>query len=182
MAERASTGRVCAGGASFRCADTSADVLAARLDPFFVIGSVSIVAGGLVAAVTAPLHLAHGSWSAAFLVLIGGVAQIALGKAQAALALPEPPVRVLVTELVTWNLGVAAVITGTLVRVPVIVDAGGVLLVGALGTMIFVVRGRSESEGATAPPRWARCTYRALLGVVLASIPVGLTLAHLRSS
>jgi hypothetical protein len=122
--------------------------------PFLVVGGACIVAGGLVAAVTGPLHLEHGSWAAAYLVLVGGVAQIALGAPQGALAARSPSPAVLASELAAWNLGSALVIGGTLVR--------------------NTVRG---GEG----PGWARWTYRGALAALLASIPIGLVLAHLRA-
>jgi hypothetical protein len=142
--------------------------------PFLVVGGACIVAGGLVAAVTGPLHLEHGSWAAAYLVLVGGVAQIALGAPQGALAARSPSPAVLASELAAWNLGSALVIGGTLVRNPVIVDVGGAALVLALGVMARTVRG---GEG----PGWARWTYRGALAALLASIPIGLVLAHLRA-
>lgn len=145
-------------------------------DAFLVIGAACIVAGGLVAAITGPLHLAHGSWTAAYLVLVGGVAQIALGSSQPALTGRETPKALAFTELAAWNLGSALVITGTLVGNPVIVDGGGVSLVLALGVMARTVR------GGGAGPRWALWTYRGVLALLLASIPIGLVLAHLRAS
>ena len=53
---------------------------------FGAVALLCVVAGGLVAAVTGPLRLEHGSWAAAYLVLVGGVAQGALGIAQYFLA------------------------------------------------------------------------------------------------
>ena len=144
-------------------------------DMFLVVGGACIVAGGLVAAVTEPLRLAHGSWSAAYLVLVGGVAQIALGASQRALTGRETPTPVLITELAAWNLGSALVIGGTLVGNPVIVDAGGVALVVALAVLARTVRGGAR-------PRWAVWTYRGALAVLLVSIPIGLVLAHVRAS
>ena len=43
--------------------------------PFVLVGSVCIVAGGLVAAVSRPSGFELGSWLAAYLVLVGGVAE-----------------------------------------------------------------------------------------------------------
>jgi hypothetical protein len=143
-------------------------------DAFSVLGTASVIVGGLLAAVTSPLQLAHGSWAAAYLVLVNGVAQVALGKSQAALA-GSPSRRTVLGELIAWNVGSAAVIGGTLVRLPLLVDVGGVLLVIALAMMIATVR------GTTAGPRWALWTYRLLLVIVLVSIPIGLILAHLRA-
>jgi hypothetical protein len=140
-----------------------------------ILGTASIIVGGLVAAVTSPLQLAHGSWAAAYLVLVNGVAQIALGASQAALA-AKPSRAAVVGELVAWNAGSVAVIGGTLMRLPLIVDAGGLLLVIALAMMIATVRGKAAGPG------WALWTYRLLLVIVLVSIPIGLVLAHLRAA
>ncbi|HET8795251.1 MAG TPA: hypothetical protein VFM62_02640 [Arthrobacter sp.] len=145
------------------------------LSPFRVLGAAWIISGGLVAAVTGPMRLEHGSWAAAYQVLVAGVAQYAFGTAQAALAPVSPSRRKIAAELVAWNVGSAAVIGGTVVRMPFIVDGGGLLLVVALALMIHTVRGKGSG------PKWALWTYRILLVVILVSIPIGLTLAHLRA-
>ena len=147
---------------------------ASRPGPFSILGAASVIVGGLVAAVTSPLHLAHGSWAAAYLVLVNGVAQIALGTSQAALA-GTPTRATVIGEVAAWNAGSALVIGGTVMRLPLIVDVGGLLLVIALVMLIATVRGK------TAGPQWALWTYRLLLVIVLVSIPVGLVLAHLRA-
>lgn len=142
---------------------------------FKIVGTAWIVCGGLVSAVTGPLGLEHGSWAAAFLVLVAGVAQYALGTAQSALTVAAPARPVVTAEALLWNLGCAAVVGGTLARMPFIVDGGGLLLVVALVLLIRTVRGRGSG------PTWALWTYRILLVVILISIPIGLTLAHLRA-
>jgi hypothetical protein len=147
-----------------------------RPDLFRVLGAAWVVFGGLVAAITGPLRLEHGSWVAAFSVLVAGVAQIAFGAAQSALASQRPSRRTVVAEHVAWNAGGAAVIGGTVARMPFIVDVGGLLLVVALALMIRAVSGQGVG------PTWALWTYRTLLVVILVSIPIGLTLAHLRAA
>ena len=47
--------------------------------PLFTAGGASVVAGGMAAAVTGPMQWGHGSWVAAFLVLVAGAAQIGIG-------------------------------------------------------------------------------------------------------
>jgi hypothetical protein len=159
-------------------AGTAADVPVGARDalPFRVLALAWVITGGLVAAVTGPLGLAHGSWSAAFQVLVGGVMQGALGIAPAHLA--ARPVRgaMLRAQLGSWNLGCLAVIGGTLLTAPLLVDAGGLLLVGAMALMI-----RAVGRGARGPA-WARWLFRAALVVTAVSIPVGLVLAHLRAA
>ncbi len=53
-----------------------------------VVGTCCVVLGGFVAAVTGPLTLADGSWLAAYLVLVGGLAQCALGQVPSWLTAP----------------------------------------------------------------------------------------------
>ena len=143
---------------------------------FGAVALLCVVAGGLVAAVTGPLHLAHGSWAAAYLVLVGGVAQGALGISQYFLAPQRFRGWKVAAELVAWNAATALVIGGTLVANPWLVDGGGVMLVAALALMFQTVRGPGIKSGW---PLWA---YRALVVVVAVSIPIGLVLAHLRAS
>lgn len=143
--------------------------------PFRVVAVVWVIIGGLIAAVTSPLGLEHGSWAAAFLVLVGGVLQSGLGVAQHALAAPRPSPGVLRAELLTWNLGCLAVIAGTVLSSPWIVDGGGLLLVVTMALMI-----RTVGRGATGPS-WALWTYRAVLVLTVVSIPIGLLLAHVRA-
>lgn len=145
-----------------------------------LLGYGCIVAGGLVAAVTGPLELAHGSWLAAYLVLVGGLAQIALGWVPSVLARPAAG-RSAWVLVAAWNLGNALVIVGTLAGVPVGVDAGSVLLLLAL---VLAVRGllgarRSGPDPGTVP-RLLLPAYLGLLILLALSIPVGIALAHLR--
>lgn len=142
--------------------------------PFAVLGMIFVIVGGLVAAATAPVASEHGSWAAAYLVLVAGVSQLGLGVGQAVLARRVPSRRVLGVELATWNVGNAAVVAGTLLGVTALVDAGGALLVVTLALAIQAVR------GAVAPPRWALYGFRVLLLVLLVTIPIGLLLAQIR--
>jgi len=142
---------------------------------FAVIGLACVVAGGLVAAVTAHAPTQHASWAAAYLVLVAGVAQVGLGAGVAALA-PQPPTpRVWAASLLGWNAGNAAVIAGTVGEVVALVDVGGVLLVLALVLMIWTVRGAATGR------RWLLWGFRVLVVVLLVSIPIGLVLAQLSS-
>ena len=159
--------------------NSSRTVPAGDIKPALAFGSVAllcVVAGGLVAAVTGPLQLEHGSWAAAYLVLVGGVAQGALGISQYFLAPRRFIGWKVVAELVAWNAASAFVIGGTLVASPWVVDGGGVLLVVALALMFQTVRRSGTKSG------WALWVYRVLVVVVAVSIPIGLVLAHLRAS
>ena len=152
--------------------------------PAVVVGALCIVAGGLVAAVTGPLALVDGSWAAAYLVLVAGVAQITLAGGQARLASwARHPVdgRLLLVEFVGWNLGNVAVLAGTLWPATWLVDLGGALLVVALGALLVATRSGSGRAEVGRGRRAALLSVRALVALLLVSIPVGLWLAHVRA-
>ncbi|MGY5765324.1 hypothetical protein ACXET9_08985 [Brachybacterium sp. DNPG3] len=144
--------------------------------PFRLLALAWVITGGLTAAITGPLGLEHGSWSAAFQVLVGGVMQGVLGIAQQGLADRAPGRGVLATELLTWNVGGLAVIGGTVLGTPLLVDAGGALLVVTMVLMLRAVGRRA------AGPVWLLWVFRAALVLTAVSIPVGLVLAHLRAA
>jgi len=142
------------------------------------IGACCVVLGGLVAAFTGPLELARGSWLAAYLVLICGAAQYALGRIPAWLAAGPLSRGQQWSQLVCWNLGNALVITGTLMRTPVLVDTGAVLLVSGLVIAGGAVRRIDPPTRAAHVGGWA---YRVVLLALAISVPVGVLLAHLRN-
>lgn len=142
--------------------------------PFVAIGTICVVVGGLVAAVTGPTGFEDGSWMAAYLVLVGGTAQIALGVGQSIVGAGPPRARARRTELIGWNIGVIATIAGTLVAEPLLTTIGGLATAVALVAFLTVRPERPQSVG------WMNIGYRVLVGVVLVSIPVGVTLAWIR--
>src|SRR5699024_12549042 len=91
--------------------------------PFRLLGLVWVLTGGLTAAVTGPLGREHGSWSAAFQVLVGGVLQGVRGIAQHGLAARAPGRGGLPAELLRWDLGGPAVIGGRVLGAPLRVAA-----------------------------------------------------------
>lgn len=139
--------------------------------PFLALGTACIVAGGLVAAAVAMAPSQLGSWAAAYLVLVGGVAQVALGAGRALLASRPPGRRAVAAELAGWNAGNGAVLAGTLLGITWLADVGGVLLIAALVLALAGVR------GAARRPAWPLHLYRALITLVVVSIPVGLVIA-----
>jgi hypothetical protein len=141
--------------------------------PLFAAGGAAIVAGGLAAAVTGPTEWGHGSWTAAFLVLVMGVAQIGLGAGQARLAAAPPSMDLAVRQCALWNGGGLAVIAGTLLTAPVAVSIGSAALFAALGLSAFAVRRTGEKSALL-------LLYRTLLIVLLVSIPIGTALAWVR--
>lgn len=133
-------------------------------------GGTAIVLGGLVAAATGPMEWAKGSWAAAYLVLVVGVAQYAMGLMRRADRSPEGSGW---AQLAGWNGGSVLVIGGTLVGTPLLVDLGSVLLVVAL---VIALRATLTGE-----PRVLGHAYRVMLLVLALSIPVGILLSHLRN-
>jgi hypothetical protein len=147
--------------------------------PFALAGAVCVVTGGLAAAVTGPTGWDDGSWVAAYLVLVAGVAQIGLGAGRAALAPRVPSTRRVTAEWIAWNAGNAGVVGGTLVDVPTVVSSGGALLVAAL--VLFTIATWGRSAPVAGPSRWPRRAFLALEVVLLVSIPIGLTLSWWRT-
>jgi hypothetical protein len=148
------------------------------------IGICSVVLGGLVAAVTEPLDLAHGSWLAAYLVLVGGVAQCAMGQARFRRPDVMRPRRGW-AQIGCWNVGNALVIGATLAGEPLAVDLGSAVLLVALAIAWRDARSDAGSV-AHSSAGWAAAlavdAYRTLLLVLAASIPVGMALSQLRRS
>lgn len=140
--------------------------------PFVSVGIAAVVAGGLIAAAIAHAPTEKLVWLVAYLVLVVGVAQIALGMGQYWLAGRAPGRIGLWVEFSSFNLGNAAVMAGTLIGVAPLVDVGGVLVVVAL--VLFLLGGRGASRGGN-----LRYLYWILIVVLLVSVPIGLLLAHL---
>ena len=140
---------------------------------FVYVGVASVVVGGLVAAATRPTGLEHGSWLAAYLVLVSGVAQIGLGAGQAWLARTPPSRGTTGWELLLWNGGDVAVVAGTLAAAPPAVDVGGLALLAALVLFLAGVRRARTADGLL-------LVYRLLTLVVAVGIPIGLVLSGLR--
>lgn len=148
-----------------------------------VIGCCCIVLGGLVAAVTGPLDWARGSWLAAYLVLVCGVAQYAMGHARTWNPEAAQPRSRGWAQLGAWNLGNAVVIGGTLAGEPLVVDLGSVLLIIALAIALHSARthaGTAARSVVEPVSPLVHLAYRALLVVLVVSIPTGMVLSHLR--
>jgi hypothetical protein len=143
--------------------------------PFLLIAALGIVGGGLVAAVTGPLDLAYGSWLAAYLVLVVGVAQLGFGVGRALLPTDvDATRRTIPAELVTWNVGNVLVMGGTLVTAPWLVMVGSVGLLVALVLFLLAVRHSIHSGWALA--------FRALAVFLAGSVAVGIALSVARAA
>lgn len=142
---------------------------------FYAAGVVFVTVGGLVAAATGPLGLDKGSWLAAYLVLVCGMALAAIGRAQTAFAQRRVPSWIWRIQFLAWVIGNALVITGTMTDIPRSVAIGGILLVAALGLSAWILGdGALRSCGGFA--------YAVVLLLLAVSVPIGLTLTYLRGS
>ncbi|MCZ2402002.1 hypothetical protein IV498_02070 [Paenarthrobacter sp. Z7-10] len=130
-----------------------------------VLGTLGVVGGGLLSAMTAAGPSYHASWAVAYVVLVVGVAQIILGVAQASLTGGFVRGCIIAWEAVCWNLGSATVLTGTLASVPTLLYAGIILLLAAL--VLFAVAIRHGRRGILFTVTWV------VIIVLLVSMPVG---------
>lgn len=142
--------------------------------PLLIAGGAWVVVGGLVAAVTGPTEWTRGSWVAAFLVLVAGVAQVGIGAGQAQLPRRAPAAAVSPAQCVMWNVGCVTVISGTLLESPLVVAAGSAPILAVLVMSIVATAGPAISHPVAA------FAYRALLLVVLTSVPIGIALSFAR--
>jgi hypothetical protein len=138
---------------------------------FLACAAVLIVAGGAVAAVDSAAPFGHGSWLAAYLVLVGGVSQIVLSTGQVALGTPRVTRAVSPAQLLLWNLGSLAVPAGVLADWALLVTLGSIALLGALA--LFVI----GAGGMRPNARGRSVVYLAIVVGLAASVVVGTALA-----
>lgn len=150
------------------------------LRPFLVAGAICVIGGGLLAAATAFVTTQKTAWATAYLVLVGGVAQIGLGAAVAWLA-PAASRRAAWWAFAGWNLGNAGVLTGQLAGIVVLTDIGTVLLVVALVLVLVAVRSRHRTGAIETPAARPAVLhlFRALVVLLAVTMPIGVVLAHL---
>jgi hypothetical protein len=154
------------------CAGERHLILDRSTTAFLASSGVLIVAGGAVAAVNSAAPFGHGSWLAAYLVLVGGVSQVVLGAGRLALGAPRPVPALLRAQLVLWNLGSLAVPGGVLADAPTLVTVGSVALLWALA--LFA----SGASGVRREMRVRAVVYLAIVVGLAASVVVGSALAH----
>lgn len=125
--------------------------------------------GGLVAtaAINGATPFAHGSWLAAYLVLVGGVAQLLLGLGWLALPRASASTRLRRAQLGLWNVGTLAIAGGVLGDLAAVVFAGSAVFAAALACF---ARGSGSSRGTGHGQVLA---YRLLIYLLFASVVVG---------
>jgi hypothetical protein len=142
-------------------------------------GLASLAAGAVAIAVLVSKPFDHGGWLVAYLILVGFLAQLLLGRGQAALLsaahLAAPPRQVRLAQALLWNLGVVMVPVGVLAEVRLAVVTGSVSLIAALVSLRKTVQ--PALAGATPPRSRLGWGYTGLLLVMAASVFVGTALA-----
>jgi hypothetical protein len=138
---------------------------------FLASAGVLIVAGGAAAAVNSAAPFGHGSWLAAYLVLVGGVSQVVLGIGSLALHPQNPGRRMRRGQIVLWNLGSVTVPAGVLTDAPTLVTIGSIALLGAL--MLFATGARGRRDGV----RGRTVVYLTIVVGLAVSVVVGSALA-----
>ncbi|MEO7124400.1 MAG: hypothetical protein ABI400_15065 [Lacisediminihabitans sp.] len=142
--------------------------------PFLILGGICIIAGGLISAVAAASPSYIASWAVAYIVLVAGVAQLILGIGQAQLASTQPPVWLIVVEVIALNLANVAVLIGSLAELRNLSYIGAALLVIALVLFVWAVRGHHSRSRLLL---WA---FRVIVVVLAVTAPIGLVIAHSR--
>jgi hypothetical protein len=138
---------------------------------FLASASVLVVAGGAVAAVNSAASFGHGSWLAAYLVLVGGVSQGVLGAGRLALQAPPLACARAPAQLALWNVGSLAVPAGVLSDGPMLVTAGSLALLCALALFAAEARGRRREV------RGRAAVYLAIVAGLAVSVVIGSVLA-----
>lgn len=144
------------------------DRLAAAM-PFLLTATFAIVVGGLVAAAIAHAPGQKLVWMVAYLILVGGVAQVILGGGQALLTDRLPSGRTRLAEVFLFNAGNVGVIFGTIWSSLPIVWAGTLLFAAALVMFMLATRVAGRS--------WLVYAYRLVLLLVGVGAITGLVLA-----
>lgn len=144
--------------------------------PFLTLGGISLILGGVVSAASAGSPSYTSAWAVAYLVLVGGMAQLVLGTGQAELASKRLPAGLLAAEAALLNVSTVAVLLGTILTVPALTYAGAGLLLVTLVAFIWAVRGASQHLP------WLLWAFRIMVVVLLVSAPIGLVIAHSRLS
>jgi hypothetical protein len=142
--------------------------------PFVVMGGTCVIAGGLVAAVSRPTEFELGSWVAAYLVLVGGVAQVSLGVGRAWLAWDAARPRRTLAEAALWNVGLAGTLVGSLRPAFGATAVGGAFTAAALVSFLLGIRRTRPGQPVLS------VVYRGLVGLIIMSTPVGVALAWAR--
>lgn len=140
---------------------------------FVTLGILAILASGFLMAFSAKKPSRLISWASAYLVLIVGLAQALIGIILYAIN-KDPAVLLVVLAFVTYNLGNAAVLVGTIFKKQYkwLVDISGIFLVVSMVSLAFL------ADHATLS--WQLVCLYVIIVTILVTMPVGLTLSRRR--
>jgi hypothetical protein len=142
--------------------------------PFAVIAGISIIAAGFLSAITAFSPGYTASWAVAYLILVVGVAQLALGVGQAWITEKAPSKGLIIAQIITFNLANAATIGGTVIASIALVYFGAALFIIALGLFLWGTRiVKSKST-------FIVYGFRAIVVFLIVSAGVGLVIASVK--
>jgi hypothetical protein len=140
-----------------------------------ILAAACLIAAAVAAAINAADPFNHGVWLVAYLFLVGFVAQLLLGRGQAALlAGVGEPDRDSALRALLWSAGVVLVPTGVLIEARLLVVVGGLALLGALAIFLRTARSMQGLGGAS---RRLRTSQLALIAFMAGSVLVGTALA-----
>lgn len=140
--------------------------------PFKVCAWTAIVVAGGIAAASAHAPQRHIIWLVAYLVLIVGAAQYALGHGQLVLSDKKPALSTIWAQWAALNLGQLGIITGTLMSRFGLVAAASLIYMLTVAWFGWRVRHAERSLLLLA--------WRAMVIVLLAAALVGLALSAIR--
>lgn len=138
--------------------------------PFTVLSWLAIVAAGLVGAAIASHPTKYLVWMIAYLVLVVGASQHALGIGLVRFAAQPPQPKSVWSQWVLLNVGHAGVIAGTL--------AGLFPLVAAATVPYFIAVVWLALDARPKEPKSGLVGYRLMIAVLLVSSLIGATLSH----
>ena len=136
------------------------------------VGGLSIVVAGVISAFLPDEARSFDTWLVAYLVLVAGVAQVAIGWGLSKLPAKKVATHVW-TVFLAFNIGNWLVVSGTLIRETLFVYVGGALLFFAMLVCLVAVRGAKRTPALYA--------YMFVVAVILISTPVGLILSTVRN-
>ncbi|MGH9083193.1 MAG: hypothetical protein ACRDWN_07605 [Acidimicrobiales bacterium] len=139
---------------------------------FLIVGGLAIFAGGCLSAAGGEAPSRHLSWASAYLVLVWGLAQVFLGGIQPLVTSSALSGRLVTAQLAAFNLGNAAVLAGTLSRIPAALGAGSAFLLASLALFAWATRSSERNR------RLLVVVNRLVLVALAVSVPVGAALAH----
>jgi nitrite reductase (NO-forming) len=153
------------------------------LAAFFIPAVAFLVAGGLAALLNAFAGPSWARWLSLHLLLLGGISQLVLGAAQffaAAFLATDPPRRKLIlAQLVTWNVGVLMIAIGRPTGTTGLISIGGLFILVGLalfGAGLLEMKRRSLQSN-----HWAVRWYGAAALSLAAGALVGVLLAEGRT-